>query len=185
MHHRRKDTIKNNPRVKLLLSNMGRLSAELIARRSGTGHQCGGDARTGYLHTANGAQPCLRQGVLTVASCLGSALKYFSSEKYRKDEIYILFVPTTTGPCRTGQYFVFYENLFKDLRLENVVVFTMDSDNSYTELGADFPETCLVGGRLIGRLHERCGNLAENMRGRSGPSDDNLRPTLAENDRRC
>jgi predicted nucleotide-binding protein (sugar kinase/HSP70/actin superfamily) len=69
---------------------------------------------------------------------LGSALKYFSSGKYRKDEIYLLFVPTTKGPCRTGQYFVFYENLFKDLRLENVVVFTLDSDNSYNELGADF-----------------------------------------------
>ena len=69
---------------------------------------------------------------------LGSALQYLSSDKYRKDEIYILFVPTTTGPCRTGQYFVFYENLFKDLRLENVLVFTMDSDNSYTELGSEF-----------------------------------------------
>jgi len=65
-------------------------------------------------------------------------LKYLSSDQYRKDETYILFVPTTTGPCRTGQYFVFYENLFKDLRLENVVVFTMDSDNSYTELGPEF-----------------------------------------------
>ena len=65
-------------------------------------------------------------------------MKYLSSDQYRKDEIYILFVPTTTGPCRTGQYFVFYENLFKDLRLENVVVFTMDSDNSYTELGTEF-----------------------------------------------
>ncbi|HPK54643.1 MAG TPA: hypothetical protein PK114_09260, partial [Smithellaceae bacterium] len=69
---------------------------------------------------------------------LGSALKYLSSEKYRKDEIYLLFVPTTTGPCRTGQYFVFYENLFKDLRLENVVIFTLDSDNSYNELGPEF-----------------------------------------------
>ena len=49
-----------------------------------------------------------------------------------------LFVPTTTGPCRTGQYFVFYENLFKDLRLENVVVITLDSDNSYNELGTEF-----------------------------------------------
>jgi predicted nucleotide-binding protein (sugar kinase/HSP70/actin superfamily) len=61
-----------------------------------------------------------------------------ASEKYRKDEIYLLFVPTTTGPCRTGQYFVFYENLFKDLRMDNVVIFTMDSDNSYNELGPEF-----------------------------------------------
>ena len=69
---------------------------------------------------------------------LGSAFKFFSSGKYRKDEIYLLFVPTTRGPCRTGQYFVFYENLFRDLRLENVLLITMDSDNSYRELGDDF-----------------------------------------------
>jgi predicted nucleotide-binding protein (sugar kinase/HSP70/actin superfamily) len=34
---------------------------------------------------------------------LGGALQFFFSEKYRKDELYLLFVPITTGPCRTGQ----------------------------------------------------------------------------------
>jgi predicted nucleotide-binding protein (sugar kinase/HSP70/actin superfamily) len=37
---------------------------------------------------------------------LGSVLQYLDSKKYRKDELYIVFVPITTGPCRTGQYFV-------------------------------------------------------------------------------
>ena len=40
---------------------------------------------------------------------LGSALRFFNSDEYKKDEIYMLFVPITTGPCRTGQYFVFFE----------------------------------------------------------------------------
>lgn len=132
-------SIRNNPRVKLLLSNMGRLSAELIGA---TIRGLGINAQTmpvPDIHTlqlarnhASGKE-CLPSHLV-----LGSALKYFSSENYRKDEIYILFVPTTTGPCRTGQYFVFYENLFRDLRLENVVVFTLDSDNSYNELGSEF-----------------------------------------------
>ncbi len=131
--------IKNNPRIKLLLSNMGRLSAELLGA---TIRGLGINAETMPVpdiytlqmarnHTSG--KECLPSHLV-----LGSFLKYLSSEKYRKDEIYILFVPTTTGPCRTGQYFVFYENLFKDLRLENVLVFTMDSDNSYTELGSEF-----------------------------------------------
>ncbi len=134
-----KIAIKNNPRVKLLLSNMGRLSAELIGA---TIRGLGINAETMPVpdiytlqmarNHASGKE-CLPSHLV-----LGSTLKYLSSEKYRKDEIYILFVPTTTGPCRTGQYFVFYENLFKDLRLENVLVFTMDSDNSYNELGAEF-----------------------------------------------
>ncbi|MFO7568276.1 MAG: acyl-CoA dehydratase activase-related protein, partial [Smithellaceae bacterium] len=131
--------IKNNPRVKLLLSNMGRLSAELIGA---TVRGLGINAQTMPVpdiytlqmarNHASGKE-CLPSHLV-----LGSTLKYLASDQYRKDELYILFVPTTTGPCRTGQYFVFYENLFKDLRLENVVVFTMDSDNSYTELGSEF-----------------------------------------------
>ena len=131
--------IKNNPRVKLLLSSMGRLSAELIsATIRGLGINAEAmpvpDIYTLQMarNHASGKE-CLPSHLV-----LGSALKYLSSEKYRKDETYIMFVPTTTGPCRTGQYFVFYENLFKDLRLENVVVFTLDSDNSYNELGTEF-----------------------------------------------
>lgn len=131
--------IRHNPRVKLLLANMGRLSAELVgAAIRGLGINTEvlpvPDIYTLQMarNHASGKE-CLPSHLV-----LGGALKYLGSEKYRKDEIYILFVPTTTGPCRTGQYFVFYENLFKDLRLENVVVFTLDSDNSYTELGSEF-----------------------------------------------
>lgn len=131
--------IKNNPRVVLLLSNMGRLSAELVGaslRGLGVNAQTMPVPDIYTLQLARNhasGKECLPSHLV-----LGSALQYLSSDKYRKDEIYILFVPTTTGPCRTGQYFVFYENLFKDLRLENVLVFTMDSDNSYTELGPEF-----------------------------------------------
>lgn len=131
--------IKNNQRVKLLLSNMGRLSAELIAasiRGLGVNAEAMPVPDIYTLQMARNhasGKECLPAHLV-----LGSALKYLSSEKYRKDEIYLLFVPTTTGPCRTGQYFVFYENLFRDLRLENVLIFTMEADNSYNELGKEF-----------------------------------------------
>ena len=62
-------------------------------------------------------------------------MKYFASEKYDKDTIYLVFVPITTGPCRTGQYYIFYENLFKDLEIDNALILTLSSDNSYMELG--------------------------------------------------
>ena len=68
-----------------------------------------------------------------------------NSEKYREDETYVLFVPSTTGPCRTGQYFVFYENLFRDLGYPNVVVMVLDSDNSYNELGPRFTRNAWWG----------------------------------------
>ncbi|TAL36636.1 MAG: activase [Spirochaetes bacterium] len=131
--------VKNNPRVKMLLANMGRLSTELLAaslRSAGVNAEAMPvpDVRALQLarNHASGKE-CLPSHLV-----LGGALKYLASGKYRKDETYLLFVPTTTGPCRTGQYFVFYENLFKDLRFENVLVVTLDSDNSYNEMGADF-----------------------------------------------
>jgi len=92
---------------------------------------------------------------------LGSALEFFFSDKYRKDELYLLFVPITTGPCRTGQYYVYYENLFRDLRLENVVVFILSADNSYTELGPSFAKEMWKGLVLSDYLKDiQCSLLA-------------------------
>lgn len=131
--------VRNNPKVTLLFSNMGRLTVELLAA----------SLRSENINTE--AMPVPDDRVLQLARAhasgkecvpallvLGSALSYFASEKYRKDHIYLLFVPITTGPCRTGQYYVYYRNLFRDLRLENVAVVILNSDNSYNEFGPDF-----------------------------------------------
>jgi len=131
--------IRGNKRVKILLSNMGAISTEYMG------------AAVRSLEFNAEALPVATSRTVQVArshasgkECvpshlvLGSALQFFWSEKYRKDELYLLFVPITTGPCRTGQYYIFYENLFRDLRLENVVVFILSADNSYTELGPNF-----------------------------------------------
>jgi predicted CoA-substrate-specific enzyme activase len=131
-----------NKKVKLLLSNMGEMATELMAsvlRGIGVNAEAFPKATRETIQIARGhasGKECVPSHLV-----LGSALQFFSSGKYRKDEIYLLFVPITTGPCRTGQYFVFYENLFKDLRLENVVVITMSADNSYNELGPGFSKS--------------------------------------------
>ncbi|MBN1647492.1 MAG: activase [Spirochaetales bacterium] len=138
--------IKHNKRVKMLLANMGELSAVLTAamvRATGVNAVAMSMSDTETLKIARShasGKECVPSHLV-----LGSALKYFASPDYRKDEIYMLFVPITTGPCRTGQYFVFYENLFRDLRLENVVVVTMSADNSYTELGKHFSRQMWYG----------------------------------------
>jgi predicted CoA-substrate-specific enzyme activase len=131
--------VKGNSRVKILLSNMGAISTEYM----------GATIRSLDINTE--ALPVSTVKTVQVARAhasgkecvpshlvLGSAFEFLASPRYRKDELYLLFVPITTGPCRTGQYFVFYENLFRDLRIENVLVFTLSADNSYTELGANF-----------------------------------------------
>ncbi|GHV40573.1 2-hydroxyglutaryl-CoA dehydratase [Spirochaetia bacterium] len=131
--------IVNNKRVKVLLSNMGAISTEYIAAAT---RQLGINSEALPVSTSKTIQ--IARSHASGKECvpshlvLGAALQYFFSEKYRKDELYLLFVPITTGPCRTGQYYVYYENLFKDLRLENVVIFILSADNSYGELGPGF-----------------------------------------------
>lgn len=131
--------VRNNKRVKLLLSNMGAISTEFMAaglRGVGINSEALPVATNKTIQVARAhasGKECVPSHLV-----LGSALQFFASEEYRKDELYLLFVPITTGPCRTGQYYVYFENLFRDLRLENVVVFTLSADNSYTELGPRF-----------------------------------------------
>ncbi|MDR2499712.1 MAG: acyl-CoA dehydratase activase [Treponema sp.] len=131
--------VKRNKRVKVLLSNMGAISTEYVAaavRGLGINAEALPVATVKTVQAARShasGKECVPSHLV-----LGSALQYFSSGNYRKDELYLLFVPITTGPCRTGQYFVYYENLFRDLRLENVVVFILSADNSYNELGPGF-----------------------------------------------
>jgi predicted CoA-substrate-specific enzyme activase len=128
-----------NTRVKVLLSNMGAISTEYIGaavRRLGINAEALPVATAKTIQVARShasGKECVPSHLL-----LGSVLQFFSSKKYRKDELYLVFVPITSGPCRTGQYYVFYENLFRDLRLENVVVMILSADNSYGELGPGF-----------------------------------------------
>ena len=144
--NKRKIEIFRNRKVKLLLANMGRLSSELLAA-SLRGIEINAEAMPlPDIYTLQTARSFMSgKECLPSQLVLGSALKYFQSDKYRKDETYLLFVPSTTGPCRTGQYYIFYENLFRDLKLENVVVITLDSENSYNELGPGFSRSAWWG----------------------------------------
>lgn len=131
--------VRGNKRVRLLLANMGGVGTEFMAatlRGVGINAEALPQATSKTIQVARAhasGKECVPSHLV-----LGGALQFFFSERYRKDELYLLFVPITTGPCRTGQYYVYFENLFRDLRLENVVVFTLSADNSYTELGPRF-----------------------------------------------
>jgi len=138
--------IVGNKKVRVLLSNMGAISTEYMGaavRSQGINAEALPVATNKTIQIARAhasGKECVPSHLV-----LGSALEFFFSEKYRKDELYLLFVPITTGPCRTGQYYVYYENLFRDMRLENVVVFILSADNSYTELGPGFAQEMWKG----------------------------------------
>lgn len=69
---------------------------------------------------------------------LGSLLRFIASEQYDVNKNYLMFVPDTCGPCRTGQYKNFYANLLDQLGLPNVYLMNLHSDESYADFGKIF-----------------------------------------------
>ncbi len=69
---------------------------------------------------------------------LGALLRFIASEKYNPEKLYLMFVPDTCGPCRTGQYKNFYANILDQLNLPNVYIMNLHSDESYADFGKIF-----------------------------------------------
>ncbi len=127
-------------RVKLIWPSMGDLSTEITsaaARKAGVNshHLPVPDVQTTQLarNVASGKE------CIPALLVLGLILQYMQKHPpNRPDEILLFFVPSTLGPCRTGQYHVFYENLFAEFGWDNVRILVADSSNSYREMGPSF-----------------------------------------------
>jgi predicted nucleotide-binding protein (sugar kinase/HSP70/actin superfamily) len=133
-------------RVKILWPSMGQLGTRLLAGIS-LGHGIDSEALSEPdVNTASRAR-AVASGKECIPSLLvlGSFLDWFAKHEIDPDRVYLLFMPLTTGPCRTGQYAIFYENLFRELGYKNVLCLSLNSDNSYMELGGDWSVRAMVG----------------------------------------
>ena len=129
-----------DPRVLLVWPPMGDLATELVAaasRKQGI--------RTEHLAVPDIRSTQLARNVASGKECipallvLGSMLQFLDAHRpSRPDEIILIYVPSTLGPCRTGQYYVFYDHLLHDMGFENVVLFVGEGENSYREFGPGF-----------------------------------------------
>ncbi len=130
-----------DPRIHLIWPSMGDLSTEAM---------CIASQRQGidsiYLPLPDAQSTQLARNVASGKECipallvLGSILQYFQNHPNNQDEIYLVFVPSTLGPCRTGQYHVFFDRLFDELGWENIILLVANSENSYRELGSTFSQ---------------------------------------------
>jgi predicted CoA-substrate-specific enzyme activase len=127
-------------RVKTIFSSMGDLTTELIAAAA---EQSGLNAV--FLPVPDYTTAQVARASASGKECipsllvLGGILQYVQSHPPNQpDEYHVFFVPSTTGPCRTGQYFVFYERLLEEMGYDNVIIITGESDNSYREVGPTF-----------------------------------------------
>jgi len=127
-----------DPKVTLLFPSMGRLTSEAIGsvfRSQGLNaivHQPADEAILKLGRANTSCKECLPLLLTT-----GFLLNYI--QNYKKDgEVLVYFMPTGSGPCRFGQYFVFMEDLIKRLEIPDVALLSLSSENSYAGLGSNF-----------------------------------------------
>ncbi len=128
-----------DPRVRLVWPSMGRVVTQMAARVSRAK-----GVRSVALEPAKLGTAARARAVASGKECipallvLGSFLEHLAASPPPPDGVDVLLMPTTTGPCRTGQYAIFYQNLLEELGWRNVVVMSPNSDSSYAELGRHF-----------------------------------------------
>ena len=129
-----------DPRVTFVWPSMGDLAGPALAaatRRQGV--------HVEYLPVPTARSTQLARDVASGKECipallvLGGVLEFIGNRTPRRpDEALLVAVPSTLGPCRTGQYHVFYDRLFDELGLDNVALLVSGDESSYGELGAEF-----------------------------------------------
>ncbi|XPS82012.1 putative CoA enzyme activase [Desulfosarcina variabilis str. Montpellier] len=128
----------SDDRVTLLFPSMGRLSSEALAAAF-----AGQGIRSIAARPADEA--ILKRGRANTAckECLplilttGTLLEYLH-QHHDNGNVLIYFMATGAGPCRFGQYRIFMEDLIRDRKIENVALFSLNSEDGYSGLDQQF-----------------------------------------------
>ncbi len=127
----------NDPKVTILFPSMGRLASESIAaifRSKGFRAVVHPPADEAVLKLGRANTSC--KECLPLILTTGTLLNYAEKIK-RDDEVLVYFMPTGSGPCRFGQYYVFMEDVIRRLGLTDVTLFSLTSENGYAGMGND------------------------------------------------
>ncbi|HSN15309.1 MAG TPA: anhydro-N-acetylmuramic acid kinase, partial [Anaeromyxobacteraceae bacterium] len=128
-----------DPRVTLVWPSMGQETSAIVARISQSHGINSVALPAADIETAPRARAVASgKECIPALLVLGAVLDYLAKAPPDPDRVHLVFMPITTGPCRTGQYAIFYQALFLELGLKNVVMLSLNSDNSYSELGNNF-----------------------------------------------
>ena len=128
----------NHPRVTLLIPSMGRLGTEALAAVF-----CQSGVRAVALPPADESILKIGRANTSCKECLplilttGSLLNYIRNKKH-PDEVIVYFMATGSGPCRFGQYYIFMEDLLKRLKIFDVAMFALSSEDSYEGMDKRF-----------------------------------------------
>ncbi|MEE9913222.1 MAG: acyl-CoA dehydratase activase [Deltaproteobacteria bacterium] len=125
-------------RVTVLFPSMGEIGAQMLAAVFTSegfrtfAHPAADEQilKIGRAHTS--CKECLPL-ILTT----GSLINYLNHRR-KPGELVAYFMPTGTGPCRFGQYAVFMEDLILRMKIPDVAILSITSQNSYAGLNGFF-----------------------------------------------
>ena len=127
-----------DPRVTVLIPSMGRLASEAAAaflRGYGLRARAGRENDEAILKLGRASTSC--KECLPLILTTGTLLSYVQNGR-RADEVVVYFMPTGSGPCRFGQYYIFMEDLVRRMEVPNVALLALSSDNSYVGMDKNF-----------------------------------------------
>ena len=127
-----------DPSVTVLIPSMGRLGTEAFAailKGYGLHATAGRENDEAILKLGRANTSC--KECLPLILTTGTLLGYIHNGK-RPDEVLVYFMPTGSGPCRFGQYYIFMEDLIRRQQIPNVALLALSSDNSYVGMDKNF-----------------------------------------------
>ena len=144
-----------DPRVHLLFPSMGRLNSEAMSavfRGLGIRSTCLPPADRRALETGKAHSLC--KECLPLQLVTGGLLNYLEGRE-RRDELLLYVMPTTSGPCRFGQYAPFIEGVVEKLRFDDVALFSLSGENSYSDFhGSSFTKKAWTAVVLADVMHD-------------------------------
>ncbi|MDP2645677.1 MAG: acyl-CoA dehydratase activase [Desulfobacterales bacterium] len=127
-----------DPRVTLLFPSMGKIATEAIAAVfAGAGFNAKAHPPADELILKLGRANTSCKECLPLILTTGTMLSYIRNEK-KDNELLIYFMPTGSGPCRFGQYYIFMEDLVRRLKIPDVALLSLTADNAYAGFGNSF-----------------------------------------------
>ena len=127
-----------DPRVRVVFASMGQFGTEaMTAVMKNLG------IRAIALPAADEEDLKLGRGNTLCKECLplqltlGALLKYIRNKR-PKNEMTIYFVPSSSGPCRFGQYHIFMRDFAKKHKIRNVAFMSLTINSSYEDFGMEF-----------------------------------------------
>ncbi|MGZ3596629.1 MAG: acyl-CoA dehydratase activase [Syntrophales bacterium] len=127
----------HHPRIHLVFPSMGRFlndATSAVFRSIGIRASVLPPADDEVLKLGRGNTSC--KECLPLLLTVGSLLKYLK-DRDSSEELLVYFMPTASGPCRFGQYSPFISQLIARNGIKDVALFSLQAENSYTEVGGN------------------------------------------------